>query len=202
MKNKKKSIILIILSIIFLVASFFKSWYSDQLFNSLFLFALIPNIILMILFNVLMILSITLIVKDRLYINFISIIILLISIILFVCFPFRELKVKYEVNAYENQRLEIIELIKNEELKPDEYGNVSLPKKYKMYSVSGEVYLYQNDEDGQVIGFWVFRGMLSGSIEVIYSTGGEELIRANESGHPITKIEKLKDKWYLVETDY
>ena len=34
------------------------------------------------------------------------------------------------------------------------------------------------------------------------STGGEELIRANESGHPITKIEKLKDKWYLVETDY
>ena len=202
MKSKNKSIILIIFSFIFLVTSFFNSWYSDQIFDSLFLLALVSNIVLMILFNVLMILSIVLIVKNKIYSNFISVIILLTSIVLFLCFPFREIKVKYEVNAYEKQRLEIIELIKIEKLKADEYGNVSLPKKYKIYSVSGEVYLYQNNEEGQVIGFWVFRGMVSGSIELIYSTGGEELIKANESGHPITKIEQLKDKWYLVEKDY
>ena len=44
--------------------------------------------------------------------------------------------------------------------------------------------------------------MLSGSIELVYSTGGEELIRANEDGHPITSVEKLKDDWYYVVTDY
>ena len=44
--------------------------------------------------------------------------------------------------------------------------------------------------------------MLSGSIELIYSTDGEELIKSNKSGHPINKIEKIKDKWYLVESDY
>ena len=153
MKNKKYSIILIILSFIFLVASFFKNWYSDQIFDSLFLLPLVLNIVLIILFNILMILSVFLIVKNKLYISFVSVIILLISIILFVFFPFREVKVKYEVNKYEKQRLEIIEKIKNKELKPDEYGNVSLPKNYKKYSVSGEVYLYQVSEDSQVIGF-------------------------------------------------
>ena len=53
-----------------------------------------------------------------------------------------------------------------------------------------------------VISFWVFRGMLSGSIELIYSSVDESLIYANESGHPITNVKKLKDHWYLVDTDY
>lgn len=93
-------------------------------------------------------------------------------------------------------------MIKSNELKSDEIGNVTLPNKYKKLSTSGQIFIYQNNEEGQVIGFWVFRGMLSGSIKVIYSTGGEDLIKNNEKGHPIIKIEKLKDNWYYVETDY
>ena len=96
----------------------------------------------------------------------------------------------------------IIEKIKNNYLNADENGNVILPKEYKNLSTGGSVFVYQNDEKGQVVGFWVFRGMLSGSIEIIYSTGGEELIRKNETEHPIIYIEKLKENWYYVETDY
>ena len=193
---------ILIMSILTLLISFARSWYSDFLYDKLFIFYSIPNLLLFVLFNFCFITSIIKIVKERELINVISIIILLFSIVLFVWFPFREAKVKHDVNAYEKQRLEIIELIKNETLKADEYGNVNLPKKYKMYSTSGEVYLYQNNEEGQVISFWIFRGMMSGSIELIYSTGGEELIRMNERSHPITKIEQIKDKWYLIETDY
>ncbi|MBQ6546952.1 MAG: hypothetical protein IJL74_03020 [Bacilli bacterium] len=94
-------------------------------------------------------------------------------------------------------------MIKSGKLKSkDENGNVVLPNKYKKYSISGEVVEYQNDKEGQVIAFWVFRGIQSGSTQLMYSTGGEDLIKENETGHPIIKIEKLKNNWYLVTTDY
>lgn len=192
----------LILSILFFIISFIKNWYCDELFDKFFLLALVPSIILMVLFNVILIKSIIQINKRKEYINVISIIILLISIIFFF-FPYREVKTKYELDKYEPERLQIIKMIEKGQLKPnDEIGNISLPNKYKKYSISDEVFLYQNNEKGQVVGFWVFRGMLSGSTELIYSTGGKELIKANETNHRITKIKKLKDKWYYVETDY
>lgn len=116
-------------------------------------------------------------------------------------FPYREIKTKVEFNKYEIQRLEIIEMIKDEKLIPDEFNNVVLPDDYKNCSVDGEAYIYQNNIEGIEISFWMFRGMQSGSVELIYSTG-EELIRKNESGPQIRKIEKIQDNWYLVTTDY
>ena len=44
--------------------------------------------------------------------------------------------------------------------------------------------------------------MQSGSKQLIYSTGGKELIKNNETGHPIVNIKKLRGNWYYVETDY
>ena len=44
--------------------------------------------------------------------------------------------------------------------------------------------------------------MLSGSVQLVYSTGGEEIIRSSDIEHPIVSIDKLKDNWYYVVTDY
>ena len=192
---------MLFISIIILILSVVKSWYSNQLIDLLFVFYFIPNLILFLLFNFCLVNSIKKI-KEKFYINYINLIILLISVLLFIFFPFREFKVKYELDKFEDERLKIIEKITNYELKIDEIGNVKLPKEYKRYSTSGEVFAYQNNEEGQVIGFWILRGIQSGSVELIYSTGGEDLIRKNETGHPITKIEKLKENWFYVETDY
>lgn len=143
------------------------------------------------------------IVKEKSYISIISLVVLIAAGVLIITFPFKDVKFKYELNKYEESRLEIVDKIKTNKLKPkDENGNVVLPNKYKKYSISGEVVVYQNDKDGQVIGFWIFRGIQSGSTQLMYSTGGENLIKSNERGHPITEIEKLKDNWYLVTTDY
>ena len=62
--------------------------------------------------------------------------------------------------------------------------------------------MYINDKEGQVICFWIFRGMLSGSHQMIYSSNGEKLIKENETGHPIISVKNLKDNWYYVKTDY
>ena len=110
-------------------------------------------------------------------------------------------KVNFELTLLEKDRLEIVEMIKDGEIKKDHLGNAKLPKGYGYLSSDGEIFVYQNDNE-QVISFWVYRGMLSGSIELIYSSVDESLIYANESGHPITNVKKLKDHWYLVDTDY
>lgn len=197
----KKSWILI-LSIILLIVSFLNGWYSDQLLDSLFIFALLLNLILFILYIVCLILCIKKIFQSFSIVDFISFIALVLNALLIVLFPFREAKMNFELDFYETDRLNIIDMIKKNELESDDIGNVTLPNEYKKVSTSGQVFVYQNDTEGQVIGFWIFRGMMSGSKEVIYSTGGEELIRSNETGHPITDITKLKDNWYYVETDY
>lgn len=198
-----KKYLVLFFSICWSIVAFIKSWYNVELLDALFIFALIPYFILMMCEIALFTLSIRGIVKEKSYVSIISLIILIATGILIIVFPFEDVKFKYELRKYEKPRLEIVDMINNGKLKSkDENGNAVLPNKYKKYSISGEVTIYQNDKNGQVIGFWIFRGMQSGSTQLMYSTGGEELIKANETGHPISKIEKLKDSWYYVEIDY
>ena len=198
-----KKYCLLILSLLLFLASFAVSWYGDQLFDKIFVFIIPIHIILAICFVVLLVLSIIKILKHKTHVNFASVAVLILLVIVFAFFPFRVAKTKFEFGRYEEDRIKVVEMIKNHQLQPkDEIGNIVLPTEYKRISTGGEVFEYQNNKDGQVIGFWIFRGMLSGSTELVYSSGGEELIKANETGHPITKIEKLKDNWYYVITDY
>lgn len=192
----------LILSILILVFSFIICWYSDYLSSSLFVFGIVLDLILMLFFFIILIISIRNLKQKINIINILTIIILVATAILVLFFPFRDVKIKYELNLYEKDRLEVIDMIKDNELKSDEIGNVTLPNKYKKLSTSGQVFVYKNSGKEQVIGFWVFRGMLSGSNLVIYSTGGKDLIESSIKGHPITNIEKLKDNWYYVETNY
>ena len=198
----KKHRLLIMLCLLLLV-SFFAAWYSDHLFNHLFIFVLPIHIVLFAGFVALLVMSIRRVVREKDRSGYLSILVLALLAVLIAIFPFRDTRVKYELGRFEADRLEIVRMIGSDQLRPkDEIGNVVLPAGYKRLSSDGEAFVYQNDENGQVIGFWVFRGMLSGSAELIYTSGGEALIRANESGHPIRKIDRLKDNWYYVETDY
>ena len=197
-----KKYILLIISVIVMILSFLNSWFSDQLLDSLFIFALIPGLILFVGWIICLVLSIIKLIKDKNVFNIISFIAVILTALLVLFFPFRETKVRLELNLYEEKRLEIIRMIEDNKLKVDDLGNVKLPAKYKKVSTSGEVAVYQNDEHGKVIGFWVFRGMLSGSVQLIYSTGGEKIIRSSEIEHPIVSVDKLKDNWYYVVTDY
>ena len=111
-------------------------------------------------------------------------------------------KAKIELNQNENELLEIVDLVKNDDLEQDYDILYKVPDKYNKLTKDGMIVVYQNNEDGIQVGFYVFRGMQTGSCYLMYSSGGEEMIRKNESGHPIDKIELLKDNWYYVETDY
>ena len=126
-----KKYITLIISILVLILSFTKSWYSDFLFDKLFIFYIISNFILFVMFIFCFITSLRKMTSKYELINILSIIILLISVLLFIFFPFRKIKVNYELNKYEKARLEIVDKIILGELKADDLGNIKLPNKYR-----------------------------------------------------------------------
>lgn len=190
------------LAVISAFLNFFCFWYADSLLNRYFIFGLIPIAIAILLLLVCIIVSIISACRYHFEIvHDIPLIISIVTIVVLFVFPFRTAKVNVELHLYEKDRLEIVEMIKDGEITTDHLGNAKLPKGYGHLSSDGEIFVYENDSE-QVISFWVFRGMLSGSVQLIYSSGDESLIYANEKGHPITDVQKLKDHWYLVETDY
>lgn len=177
-------------------------WYSDALFDRYFVFGLIPLGIAILILLASIVVSVVFIIRNKNQINsYIPLAISIITIILIIVFPFRTTKVNFEMVLLEQDRLEIVEMVKDGVIIADGLGNAELPKGYGHLSSDGEIFVYQNDSE-QVISFWVFRGMLSGSVQLIYSSTDESLIYANETGHPITNVKKLKDHWYLVDTDY
>lgn len=197
-----KKYVSLVLSILALISNFICFWYSDELINRLFVFGVIPIGICIIILLISLMVSVNFAIRNKSKIKrYLPLLISLITVVLVFVFPFRTAKVNLELNLYEKDRLEIIEMVKNGDIVADKFGNAKLPKGYGRLSSDGEIFIYQNDGN-QVITFWVFRGMLSGSIELIYSSTDESLIYENETGHPITSVRKLKEHWYLVNTDY
>lgn len=192
----------LIYSVITFALNFIFCWFSDMMLDRFFVFGIIPINITLIMLLAGLIIAIIRIVKHRKdKKNYIALAIFVVTAITIMFFPFRTAKVKLELPVYEEKRLQIVEMVANGDLENDGIGNTELPKGYKHLSSDGYVYIYQNDAE-QVVCFWVFRGMLSGSVQLIYSSQGEDLIYANKSGHPVTEVEMLKEHWYLVETDY
>lgn len=193
---------LLIISIIIFISSILNGWFNDYLFDKLFIFSLAIDIFIFGLNIFCIIKNIDNYKYNKEIIYLTGCFICIFSFIITLFFPFREVRTKIELSLYDKQRNEVINLVKNKNLIPDEFGNVRLPSHLKKTSISGEISVYQNDKNGIEIGFWIFRGMQSGSIELIYSSDGKKLIKENKTGHPINQIKKLKDNWYYVITDF
>ncbi len=180
---------------------FLSNWYQEYLIHyfTIFGFMIVKLIlcIFLIIFFIFIISNFKRYTDDKRKI--IAILLLVIST-LFLFLNFQFLKTKLEFNWYQEKRSIIIEKIKNNEFPYYYDRNIKLPI-YKYVSSDGEVFVYQNDEE-QVIGFWISRGVLSDSTELIYSSKDESLIYKNHTGHPITKVIPLAKHWYYVESRY
>lgn len=195
-----KKYFLVIYSVLNFAINFVCFWFSDLLFDRFFVFGLIPVLFSLILLVVLSILIIRAIQKNKDMKSYIATVVCIVTITTIVFFPFRMAKVKTELLLLEEERFEIFEMLKENKIEISNTGLAELPEGYGHMSSDGTMMVYQNDEE-QVVGFWVFRGLLSGSVVLIYTSAEEELIYKNETAHKITKIEKLKDHWYLINTD-
>ncbi len=200
-KNRALVKMAVFQSILFFSTSFAVHWWSDSLFDILWIFALPIYVILFIIFIICLVLSIKLIKAKEIKVYCFTFAIIVITVIMTFFFPYKRAKLLFEYKYLTPKRMEIVNKIRSGEI-DDSSRLIDLPKGYRMLSSDGTVYVGENDSEGTEVEFWVFRGMLSGSRIVVYSDGGEYLIRKNEGGHPITKVQKLGDEWYYVETDY
>lgn len=129
-----------------------------------------------------------------------SLAVLIAGAFVFVFFPFREARVRTEFILYAKARDRVVEMVKEGEVSSDSYGSAKLPFAYGFTSSNGKIHIYQNNEEGTVVTFWVFCGMLSGTEELIYADGGEAQIKEELKSFYVESIEKLKDNWYYVKT--
>lgn len=192
----------LVIAILLFILCFLYNWYGDIILQMLFSLIVIPIIILFLIYNIFLILTIIDVVRTKKKSSIIALIIYIIIPLSSLFIPFRECRVRLEMILYKKQREEAIAKVKNKEYIFDDYGNIELPKNIKKISTSGEITVYENDEGGVLICFWIMRGSLSGSVQLMYSSSDESLIYKNETGHKITYVEKLKNNWYLVETEY
>lgn len=197
----KKNLCLI-LSIFLLIIIFFYNWYYIEILDTLFLLTPIITFLLSVAYILLLINILNKLKQNKNIFNIINFLILLFIVILILFFPFIEIKTKYEFNIYKEERNNIIKLIKNNKLSPDQYGNIKLPKNLKKLSNTGEVSIYRNNKEEQLICFWIIRGLQGDeSIRLIYSTTNKNSIE-NNTKFKIKRIKKIEDNWYYVITNY
>jgi len=185
MKNKY----LLLNCVVFCIACFLNNWFKDEIFEKAGILFLVLDFILLGSFFWLL-RKIRLNGKNSFMV--LPVAILFLTVLLSFS-DFRLIKAKLELPLYMKERMKIIEMVKEDHLGKND-PNVAL-QKHKYISRTGEIYVYENDEE-QVIGFWIFRGMMSGSVKVVYSSEGEKLIRQNEAD--IIQLEKLREHWYYI----
>ena len=193
----------LIFSLLVLIISIWCRYYNDQIIDKFFVFILLPYLLLLLGYIKLWINCIAKIGNEKNLINIITLCILVINGVMILFFPFRDFKTNLELKLYEEDRNEIIDLVKNNVLITDEYGNAKLSKNQKKLSTSGEIKIYKNDVEGQVISFWILRGIIgSDSIQLVYSSSDYNLIEENLDNDSIIEIKKLKENWFYVITEY
>lgn len=197
--NSKKYYLLICTSL-YAISFFFYFWFINNIEEKIPFFSVMIMLVLYLLYIIILIKSLINIIKDKRYIDIITIILLFLCTFLQFNFPFEESKINVEWNKYEKARYEVIELAKKDKLRfIGDTKTAVLPNNLKKVSQTGEIVVYLNEDKKQVIGFFINRGMLSGSKMLIYSNCGKKLI--NEKEKNAVNIKKIKEKWYYVETE-
>ena len=196
--NTKK---LLLLQLILALLCFLYNWYNDVIFDRyLSIFSSFIFIFLIVFFFLLLEYTIKYSKSSPIKIKVLHYSIFIITVVLAI-YDFRFIKTKIEFKLYEKQRAIIIDNVKNDKYEYYFESCIKLPQ-YKYVSSSGQIYVYQNDED-QVISFPIYQGWIdSDTVELIYSSKDEKLIYETTGGHPINKAIKLKEHWYYVIKDY
>ena len=117
-------------------------------------------------------------------------------IYLFVSFTLPKVKVEHAIFA--EKRETIVKAIQNNEYKDDGIGNIKLPSDCWFLSCDGEVHVYQNDEEGIVVGFWSYRGLLMSRFQSVIYTSYAEPPENSLKYCVVYETEKLDDNWYWV----
>ena len=193
----KKYINLVVSALIFIFALLVYI-FSDIIFDAGGIYPTLTNIIIVWSSFILLFICLYKIIKRKEMINIVSICILILALII----NNTTFNVDYVKDFFDKleKRTEVVNLIKEGKLVADEYNNIKLPKEYKNVSADGEVSILKNDEDNQMIGFWISRGINTDGKLYIYSSDGKAAI-IDKFGEEYCDVGHLyDDTWFYVTT--
>lgn len=200
MKNKidlkKYKIIIISVGILFFTILVYI--FSNIIFDVGGIYSTLTNIIIVWSSFILLFICLYKIIKKKEIVNIISICILILALIIN--------NITFNVDFVRNffdkleKRTEVVNLIKEGKLVSGDNNDIKLPKEYKNVSADGKVSVLKNDEDNQIIGFWISRGINTDGKLYIYSSKGKDAI-IEEFGEEYCEVEHLyNDTWFYVIT--
>lgn len=184
-------------SAVLFVLSLSLCWWSDVIIDRFSLFGILAYVALIVAYIVCVISSLVSLKKECTANTLLALMILVVILLITVFFPFREVKAYCDYKLHTEKRMKVVTSIVNncDDLKT---GEKLLQSDCNYLSSDGSVYIFKNDEEGAVVAFWVFRGLLSGSFMTIYSNLGENGIRVCIQSQDIN-IKRFDDYWYYVE---
>lgn len=158
----------------------------------------IPTIFFLVTTVIFLIYSVVYATKNAKYIKqkaFIPLLIIIASILLAVFFPFTNTILNLDFKLNYEARNEVVELIEDEELKPDSSNAnlITLPQKYKNLSKGGGEVMIESFIDHDAYLFYTFRGVLDNYSGFIYDPSELAL---PELGREYFEVTKLSESWY------
>lgn len=189
-----------ILTMLLFTYVFLLDWFWDELFSLLFAVLFVPLIIIPILLLINIVRIITYIKNNcKSFSGYLSLTIFLILILTIVYFHPSDMRDNFEYNTYYDIRNQAVKDISNGKLKISEYNIVNLPKKYEKTSRNKIAKVYLNSAEDTLIGFYLACAFYENYSQIIYSSGGEELIKNNINN--IYEIEQKNENWFFVYFD-
>lgn len=180
-------------------------WFYNELMELLTPFLMIVPFLLLLLWSVaFLVWGIIFLMKGRRTDGVKAVIpIMLFTVVACLCLflPFEMLKTKLEYGLYYDKRMRIVSSIQHNELADDGIGNISLPTGFRQLSVDGEAYVYQQNNAGTIVGFWVRRGLTSDSSSAIYSSQDIPPTAEALGSEQIYQIHQLGDHWYYIDAE-
>lgn len=197
--NKKlnKIIILAIFTMIYTYGIF---WLPNDLFLVLTMVSLGGLVLVIpILFFLVFIKSIRYVFRNGDRMGLVPIGILILTFVLFkFFFPAdiqRNMNYDLTIDAYK----EVVQLIKDGELERDSDNHVMLTGEYQKLSEVSYAYVPELEGEDLLVGFVYEAGFPDEDLWLVYSNGGEELIKENIDANLYRSIKKKEENWYFVQ---
>lgn len=127
----------------------------------------------------------------------------LITIALWIYFPFNQVNLDLNFKMHQNKREEIAAKIENRIIKPnvpDSPSLIQLPKEYKGLSKGGGEVVLETKGKAKSILFFTYRGMPDGFSGFVYNSSNDRPLKSDFDGD-IKVIERVHKNWYYVSSD-
>ena len=168
--------------------AFIELFTTNSLFNVYTLYGVIVLLSLV---------SLTINRKSRLLTSLLTVGINIITILLLVFVPFRNMGLQADIQNNFEERLRVVQLIEDEELHIDNRGMARLPFYLRYLSKEGGIVLVEQDADVIQVFFFTFKGVLDNFSGILYSSVDAEP-QNGVFGADVQELERLKDNWYWV----